>query len=316
MENRQSPLYYPFFAVIALVNCSHIIYLSIILINMWPIIIASAIILLTIVYFMLNKKSSDGFSSYPLIHREDITHNTRLLRFGLNSPQDCLGLPIGQHIELRFFYTDPETNETKALKRPYTPTSSDDDKGHFDLVVKIYAGGRMTQHLEAMHLGDKIDISPPKGRLSYEGHGKFTIASKTDPNVKTTFTVKRVGMIAGGTGITPMLQVIRAVVKDPTDKTELSLIFGNVSEDDILLKPELDSLVKKHKNIRVFYTIDKPTEGWTGGRGFVTGDMIDDKTFKPSDDTLMTFCGPLPMVRGAMKASATLGHAEDRLFDF
>lgn len=39
--------------------------------------------------------------------------------------------------------------------------------------------------------------------------------------------VKRVGMIAGGTGITPMLQLIRQVLKDKDDKTELALLFAN-----------------------------------------------------------------------------------------
>jgi ferredoxin-NADP reductase len=44
------------------------------------------------------------------------------------------------------------------------------------------------------------------------------------------------GMIAGGTGITPMYQVAAAILKDPRDRTQLSLIFGNLTEDDILIK--------------------------------------------------------------------------------
>lgn len=44
------------------------------------------------------------------------------------------------------------------------------------------------------------------------------------------------GMIAGGTGITPMYQVAAAILKDPRDVTQLSLIFGNLSEEDILIK--------------------------------------------------------------------------------
>jgi cytochrome-b5 reductase len=43
-------------------------------------------------------------------------------------------------------------------------------------------------------------------------------------------------MIAGGTGITPMYQVAAAILKDPRDVTQLSLIFGNLSEEDILIK--------------------------------------------------------------------------------
>ena len=42
-----------------------------------------------------------------------------------------------------------------------------------------------------------------------------------------TKVVKNVGMIAGGTGITPMLQLVRQVFKDPEDKTNLWMIFAN-----------------------------------------------------------------------------------------
>ena len=40
-------------------------------------------------------------------------------------------------------------------------------------------------------------------------------------------------MIAGGTGITPMYQIIKASVQDPQDKTQLRLIYANVNQDDI-----------------------------------------------------------------------------------
>ncbi|KAK2121024.1 NADH-cytochrome b5 reductase 3 [Saguinus oedipus] len=56
--------------------------------------------------------------------------------------------------------------------------------------------------------------------------GKFAIRpdKKSNPVIKT---VKSVGMIAGGTGITPMLQVIRAIMKDPDDHTVCHLLFAN-----------------------------------------------------------------------------------------
>ena len=53
---------------------------------------------------------------------------------------------------------------------------------------------------------------------------------------------RELGMIAGGTGITPMLQIIRAALKNPSDPTKLSLIYANVTSEDILLKKELEEL--------------------------------------------------------------------------
>lgn len=52
-------------------------------------------------------------------------------RFGLPHPEDVLGLPIGQHISV-----SAEING-KDIMRSYTPTSSDDDLGHFDLLIKV-----------------------------------------------------------------------------------------------------------------------------------------------------------------------------------
>lgn len=40
-------------------------------------------------------------------------------------------------------------------------------------------------------------------------------------------------MIAGGSGITPMFQIIKSSVKDQNDKTKLALIYANVDESDI-----------------------------------------------------------------------------------
>lgn len=69
--------------------------------------------------------------SVPLIEREEISHDTRRFRFGLPSSEHILGLPVGQHI----FLTAKVNNQ--LVIRAYTPVSSDDDKGYFDLVVKV-----------------------------------------------------------------------------------------------------------------------------------------------------------------------------------
>ena len=66
----------------------------------------------------------------------------------------------------------------------------------------------------------------------------------------------------GGTGITPMLQLIRAVFRDHDDKTELSLLFANQSEDDILLRPELEQVQREFPDrFKLWYTVDRPGAG-------------------------------------------------------
>ncbi|RUS28630.1 hypothetical protein BC938DRAFT_481650 [Jimgerdemannia flammicorona] len=103
---------------------------------------------------------------------------------------------------------------------------------------------------------------------------------------------------SGGTGITPMLQLIRKIFSDPTDTTKVSLIFANVTEDDILLRSELDKLAEQHpKQFSVYYTLDKPPKGWKGGKGFVDDKMAKDKLPGPQEDGVIVFvCGPPGMV--------------------
>ena len=66
-------------------------------------------------------------------------------------------------------------------------------------------------------------------------------------------------MIASGTGITPMLQIIRAALKNPADNTRLSLIYANINVEDILLKKELDDLVAAHIPTASRYTMSSTT---------------------------------------------------------
>lgn len=174
----------------------------------------------------------------PLIEKEIISHDTRRFRFGLPSQQHVLGLPVGQHIHLI------ATIENELVIRPYTPISSDDDVGYVDLVVKVYfrdvhpkfpAGGKMSQYLESMQIGEKMSFRGPSGRLQYLGNGTFSIKKlRKDP--PKTVVAKRVNMIAGGTGITPMLQLIRDVLKrGDKDQTEMSLVFAN--QVNIFIRP-------------------------------------------------------------------------------
>eukprot|EP01137_Pigoraptor_chileana_P014059 Opistho-2@4914 len=256
---------------------------------------------------------------FRLVEKRELSHDTRLYRFALQSEKHILGLPVGKHMYLS------ATIDGKPVSRPYTPTSSDDDIGHFDLVVKVYyknvhpkfpEGGKMSQHLESLKLGETIDVSGPKGRLTYAGRGLIKIQSGTNP-VEIRNAAK-IAMIAGGTGITPMYQVIKAILKDPQDKTEVRLLFANQTEDDILLREELEKMAAQHSQFKVWYTLDRPpASGWKYSSGFVSEDMIREHLFTAGADTQVFMCGPPPMIKFAcIPALEKIGFTEANHFTF
>jgi len=175
----------------------------------------------------------------------------------------------------------------------------------------------MTQHLESMAVGETIDVRGPSGLLQYEGKGSFAI--KPDKKSSPSHTkVNRVSMIAGGTGITPMLQLIRAVFRDPDDTTCLSLLFANQTEDDILLRTELEEVAEQHPDrFQLWYTLDRPTEGWKYSSGFITSETIETALFPPASDNLVLMCGPPPMINFACIPNLDkLGYSQQQRFAF
>lgn len=251
--------------------------------------------------------SPSEFRSVKLGNVEQLSHNTAVYRFLLPSPQAVVGLPTASFLLVRA----PIGDEGKPVVRPYTPISAPDARGHFDLLVKARrarqvcavilqctdvphgrheqalrqaAGGRRTRRQGTCDEGEPgwrrprrlcSDLAP---QLAYKANMKAAI-----------------GMVAGGTGITPMLQVIEEALRLDGDTTRLSLVYANVSPADILLKSRLDALAAAHPRFTVHYTIDREVPaGWQGGVGHVTAAMLRDQLppAKLGEEALVLVCGP------------------------
>ncbi|KZF21688.1 NADH-cytochrome b5 reductase 1 [Xylona heveae TC161] len=248
------------------------------------------------------------YQHFELKEKTVLSHNVAIYRFALPSPTDILGLPIGQHVSLAA--TIP--GQPKEVVRSYTPVSGDENPGHVDLLVKSYPTGNISKHLNSLKIGQTMKFKGPKGAMVYT------------PNM-----VRHFGMIAGGTGITPMLQIIRAIIRNRprnggTDTTEIDLIFANVTYEDILLKEDLDALAKEDPGFRVHYVLNNPPEKWEGGVGFVTAETIKKYMPAPASDIKILVCGPPPMVSAMKKALDSQGYVkpkpvsklEDQVFCF
>jgi cytochrome-b5 reductase len=183
-----------------------------------------------------------------------------------------------------------------------------------DLIVKKYKGGKMSEHLHSMEPGQKLEMKGPIPKYQWEANKHNHIA-----------------LLAGGTGITPMWQLARAIFNNPADKTKVTLVFGNISEEDILLKKEFDDLESQYpERFRAFYVLDKPSKGWEGGKGFISKELLQKTIPQPDEENVKVFvCGPPGLVKaisGPKKSPADqgdlagtlkeLGYSKDQVFKF
>ncbi len=139
--------------------------------------------------------------------------------------------------------------------------------------------------------------------MTYHKNGSFTVHPMLKKNPDEMRTAKHFGMIAGGTGITPMLQIINAALRDePNSNVTCSLLYANQSEDDILVREELEAAVEKFGGrFKLHYTVDRAPENWKYSTGFITKEMIEKHLPAASGDgsTQILMCGPPPMIKFA-----------------
>lgn len=241
---------------------------------------------------------SNTYHSFPLIKKTKVSKNTAVYRFQLPNSSDVLGLPIGQHITVR------ANIDGKNIMRSYTPISLDTDTpGYFELIVKSYDKGNVSKYVNEMSIGDCIDVMGPKGFYNYE------------PNM-----FDEIHMIAGGSGIAPMYQLIKAIHGNDKDHTRINLLFGNASIDDILLKDELEIFASNKPNqFKITYLLDKLPDNysntnWDVEIGYVTLDMMK-KYFPLAEDDIkngkksqIVVCGPPPMVSTIKRSIVAMGY--------
>jgi len=252
----------------------------------------------------LKDKKKEGTDSYRFIFEHPNSAKGKIF-----------GLPVGQFVYMR---GEPEG---RIVLRPYTPVHpilSKDEDGTVHFLIKVYRpdsahdeGGAMSLYLDSLKPGAEVKVFGPAGRLRYEGCGVFSIHGQN-------LGIKRVSMVAGGTGITPIYQVLYAALSDEGDTTEMSLVYANHSEDDILLKKELDELAAMHKRFKLWYIVsEKPRAEWHYGRGRVDLKALKEHLFPSADDSLALACGPDSMMeKAALPALHELGFMGNNLVEF
>lgn len=221
---------------------------------------------------------TEEWSPAALVDRSDVTHDVMMLTFALRDSEKPLGLPTCACILCKF----NEEGNPEPIVRPYTPVSTNAMIGKFQLVIKVYPGGKMSNYLKSLPIGTDVDFKhiPPNVKIQYP------------------FGKKNLTMLVGGTGITPMIQALHAILGTPGDSTHVTMFFGSKSQKDILCGELLDSWSQNSGGrFKVVHVLSeaKDDASWTGHTGFITRDMLEKESAPPSEDTLVVVCGPPPM---------------------
>jgi len=250
-----------------------------------------------------------------LVKITGVSHDSFIYRFALHSPDQPLGLPVGQHVFVRL----RRKTTGEMVQRAYTPVSRQEERGSIDLLVKLYlpnadfpSGGKMTVGFHELVIGDTVDFKGPLGSFIWEGKGNIRWKDIPRPGIR------HIGLICGGSGITPILQVLRSVLDDDEDtETQLYLLDANKTETDILCRDELDIVNRLHGHgsptisgdrkarIRIHHTLGRPPPQWPLSVGRINDAMLNAHMPSPSDDAIILICGPEPMIQHTVKPGLT-----------
>uniref|UniRef100_A0A5K3FWA5 Cytochrome-b5 reductase n=2 Tax=Mesocestoides corti TaxID=53468 RepID=A0A5K3FWA5_MESCO len=125
-------------------------------------------------------------------------------------------------------------------------------------------------------------------------------------------------MVCGGTGLTPMYQLLKHILKSSSDKTKISLVFANQTESDILMRDELEQLRDQNQSqFRIWYTVANPPQNWNYSVGYVDQKMLEEHCYPAGENTVNLLCGPPMMIQNACVPSLTaLGHKRESILIF
>ncbi len=177
----------------------------------------------------------------------------------------------------------------KPVKRSYSISSSPSRPHTLELTIKRVPGGLVSNWMaDQISLGDEIHVRGPAGRFSC-----FNYPSR------------KMLCIAGGSGITPIMSMLRWIV-DTTADVDVILLYSGRSPQDFIFRKELETISARHSGLRVLFTVTSNwagTESWTGLTGRCSSSMIE----LVAPDVLerhVFLCGPKPFsesMKGQLK---------------
>lgn len=142
--------------------------------------------------------------------------------------------------------------------RAYAIASSPHTLEYYDITVKRTPNPFVSAHLlDELKVGDPLWVTGPTGNFYYNPlfHGQNLV------------------FLAGGSGITPAMSMIRDITEGGRDLS-ITVIYGSKTEDDIIFKKTLDQISSVDSRVTIHHIISEPGPSYQGYQGFITADTI------------------------------------------
>lgn len=206
----------------------------------------------------------------------------RVKGFRLRVPGHEFEFEPGQHTTVRFESGD------ETVVRPYTPTNLP-GTDELALTIRRYEDGLASSYMHTKRPGDKVTIGPIEGNLKL-----------ADPDQDVAF-------LASGTGITPLLSILRQYLRDGTGHAHV--VLGEKREETIIHRGMLNEMAANYPNLDVTFTLSDPNWEWTGRVGYVQEHL--EELFDEFNNRDFYICGVPPMVVQTKQKLLDLGTPEE-----
>jgi len=159
--------------------------------------------------------------------------------------------------------------------RPYSISSQPNQTGYYDITVRRVENGLVSNYLlDEVKRGDTLVSSGPAGNFYFNPliHKKVMVC------------------IAGGSGITPFMSMVREIIECGLDRI-VYLFYGNKTTEDVIFGSEFDRLAARFDNIHYIPVVEEPSGGYGGACGFISRDLMQE-VLENNEDKSFFICGP------------------------
>ncbi|MFX0067553.1 MAG: ferredoxin--NADP reductase [Promethearchaeota archaeon] len=180
----------------------------------------------------------------------------------------------------------------EEMRKHFSISSSPTESNFIEFTKKL-TGSEFSNALDALEIGDWTKIDAPYGSFTFEGE------------------FKKIAILSGGIGITPFISMCRYAA-DMQLNTEITILYGNVTERDIAFRKELIEMQKQNKNLKIVFVLSNPDKDWNGLTGFITSEIVK-REIPDYLDRFFYTAGPPGMIKAMERLLEEIGLSKDQI---